>query len=100
MSLRKKIAKFITAIFACILIVSPIVLVEESHHNCNHEDCQICEVIRAAKETIRQTFNVSHESTSFIIAFASFFFVASILAVGLVKIKNPSLVKLKTKLSD
>ena len=55
MRVRKFIAKLFVIISTFFVVLSPIVLIEEAHHNCTHEDCQICEVIRTAKENIKKT---------------------------------------------
>ena len=99
MSLKKFFAKLFVIMATFFVVLSPIVLVEEAHHSCNHEDCQICEVIRTAKETIKQTAITPTNTAVVILLPLSFMLVTAILAT----IKNKdftSLVTLKTKLSN
>ena len=99
MGLKKFFAKLFVIMATFFVVLSPIVLVEEAHHSCNHEDCQICEVIRTAKETIKQTAITPTNTAVVILLPLSFLLVTAILAT----IKNKdftSLVTLKTKLSN
>lgn len=99
MRLRKFFAKLFVIVSTFFVVLSPIVLVEEAHHNCVHEDCQICEVIRTAKETIKQTKTpVSTSSVLFLIPLL-FAFVACITFIC-IDIDFTTLVSLKTKLSN
>ena len=47
---KKLFVKLFIILATFFVVLSPIVLVEEAGHTCNHEDCQICEVIRTAEE--------------------------------------------------
>ena len=55
MRLKRLFAKLFVILSVFFVVLSPIVLVEEAGHTCNHEDCQICEVIRAAEDNIKNT---------------------------------------------
>ena len=56
---KKLCAKIFIILATFFVVLSPIVLVEEAGHTCNHEDCQICEVIRTAEENIKHTIKFS-----------------------------------------
>lgn len=99
MRLKKFFAKLFVILSTFFVVLSPIVLVEEAHHNCNHEDCQICEVIRTAKETIKHTKATPAVAIVIALVPLSTLLVAAIVAT----IKNKdftSLITLKTKLSN
>ena len=99
MRLRKFLSKILIVLATFFVVLSPIVLVEEAHHQCTHEDCQICEVIRTAKETIKQTKVTPNAAVILIVLPLLFLFVGAIIAIS----KNndfSSLVTLKTKLSN
>ena len=99
MRLKKFLAKLFVIVSTFFVVLSPIVLVEEGHHNCNHEDCPICEVIRTAKENTKQ---IKVAPTAAVVLFVLPLF--SLLALAIVAIsKNidfTTLVSLKTKLSN
>ena len=99
MRIRKVFAKLFVILSTFFVVLSPIVLVEESHHNCLHEDCQICEVIRTAKETIKQTKTTASVSA---VAFLLPLLFAFVFAVAFISfdIDFSTLVSLKTKLSN
>ena len=99
MRLRKFLAKLFVIVSTFFVVLSPIVLVEEAHHHCNHEDCQICEVIRTAKETIKQTKTSAPVSAVTFLIPLLFLFVACIAFISK-DIDFTSLVSLKTKLSN
>ena len=99
MRLKKFFAKLFVVLSTFFVVLSPVVLVEEAHHNCNHEDCQICEVIRTAQETIKHTEFNPVSTTVVVLAPLFLLLVTAIIAT----IKNKdftSLVTLKTKLSN
>ena len=97
--IRKLFAKLFVILSTFFVVLSPIVLVEESHHNCLHEDCQICEVIRTAKETIKQTkTTASVSAVTFLLPLLfAFVFVVAFISFD---IDFSTLVSLKTKLSN
>ena len=99
MRLKKFLAKLFVVVSTFFVVLSPIVLVEEAHHHCVHDDCPICEVIRTAKENTKQ-IKVAPTITVVLIAAPLF----SLLALTIVAIcKNidfTTLVSLKTKLSN
>ena len=98
MRLRKLFAKLFVIVSTFFVVLSPIVLVEEAHHNCTHEDCQICEVIRTAKETIKQV-KYTPTASAIVLVAVSFILLTAIVAT----IKNidfTSLITLKTKLTN
>ena len=97
--LRKLFAKLFVILSTFFVVLSPIVLVEESHHNCLHEDCQICEVIRTAKETIKQTKTASTVSVVIFLLPLLFAFVFAVAFISF-DIDFSTLVSLKTKLSN
>lgn len=100
MKLRKLIAKIFIVISAFFLILSPIVLVVESDHHCDHqEDCQICEVIRTAQENIKTTIKIK-TTNEVKVVFVAFIFVAAILAVAVSNKSDSTPVDLKIKLSN
>lgn len=99
MRLRKFLAKLFVVVSTFFVVLSPIVLVEEASHNCNHEDCQICEVIRTAEDNIKHTIKTPSGATVSLIIAVSFIFVACLLAVSKEKDFNTP-ITLKTKLSN
>lgn len=99
MRIRKLFAKLFVVLSTFFVVLSPIVLVEEAHHNCLHEDCQICEVIRTAKETIKQTKTDAPVSAVIFLLPLLFAFVLSIAFISF-DIYFSTLVSLKTKLSN
>ena len=99
MRLRKLLAKLFVVASTFFAVLSPIVLVEEAHHNCVHDDCQICEVIRTAKETIKQTKTTSSASPVLFLLPLLFIFVACVAFIS-VTIDFTTLVSLKKKLSN
>ena len=99
MKLRKFLAKLFVVAATFFIVLSPIVLVEEADHNCNHEDCQICEVIRTAEENTKHTIKFSSGVAAILLIAVSFIFVASLIAVTKdIDINTP--ISLKTKLSN
>ena len=99
MRLKKFFAKLFVIVSTFFVVLSPIVLVEEAHHNCNHEDCQICEVIRTAKETIK--YSKANPTTTTLVLLAPLFLSLAVAIIATVKNKDfTSLVTLKTKLSN
>ena len=99
MRIRKLFAKLFVILSTFFVVLSPIVLVEEAHHNCAHEDCQICEVIRTAKETIKQTKISAPVSGVIFLLPLLFAFVFAIAFISF-DIDFSTLVSLKTKLSN
>ena len=99
MRLKKFLAKLFVIASAFFVVLSPIVLVEEAHHSCNHEDCPICEVIRTAKENTRQ-IKVTH-AAAVVLCVVPLFLLLSLAIVAISKnIDFSTLVSLKTKLSN
>ena len=99
MKLRKLLAKLFIVAATFFVVLSPIVLVEEADHNCNHEDCHICEVIRTAEENTKHTIKFSSGVAAILLIAVSFIFVASLIAVTKdIDINTP--ISLKTKLSN
>ena len=99
MKLKKFLAKLFVVVSTFFVVLSPIVLVEEAGHHCNHEDCQICEVIRTAEETNKHTFNFSTGAAVSLLIAIAFIFVACIFAISK-EISFNTPVSLKTKLSN
>jgi len=99
MRLKRFLAKLFVILSTFFVVLSPIVLVEEAHHNCVHEDCQICEVIRTAKETIKQTKTTAPVSAVTFLLPLLFAFVFAIAYIS-ISIDFSTLVSLKTKLSN
>ena len=99
MKLRKFLAKLFVVVSTFFVVLSPIVLVEEAGHHCDHEDCQICEVIRTAEETVKHTFKFSTSAAVSLLIAISFIFVACLLANSKESSFNTP-VSLKTKLSN
>ena len=99
MRLKRFFAKLFVILSTFFVVLSPIVLVEEAHHNCIHEDCQICEVIRTAKETIKQTKTAAPVSAIIFLLPLLFAFVFAIAYISF-DIDFSTLVSLKTKLSN
>ena len=99
MIFRKFFAKLFVIISTFFVVLSPIVLVEEANHHCNHEDCQICEVIRVAEENTKHTIKFSPGATVSLLIAVSFAFVACLLAISKENSFNTP-VTLKTKLSN
>ena len=99
----KKFNKFFAKLFVILstffVVLSPIVLVEEAGHECNHEDCQICEVIRVAEENIKHTIKFNSGAAVALLVTISFAFVACLIAIS----KDSDFdtpITLKTKLSN
>ena len=99
MKLRKFLAKLFVVVSTFFVVLSPIVLVEEANHHCNHEDCQICEVIRVAEENTKHTIKFSAGAEVCLLIAVSFAFVACLLAISKESSSNTP-VTLKTKLSN
>ena len=99
MKLRKFLAKLFVIVSTFFVVLSPIILVEEAGHHCDHEDCQICEVIRAAEENTKHTFKFSTGAAVTLLIAVSFAFVACLLAISEKSSINTP-VTLKTKLSN
>ena len=99
MRLKKFLAKLFVIVSTFFVVLSPIVLVEEAHHHCVHDDCPICEVIRTAKENTKQ-IKVAPTITVVLIA-APLFSLLALTVVAICKnIDFTTLVSLKTKLSN
>ena len=99
MRLKKFLAKLFVIVSTFFVVLSPIVLVEEAHHNCIHDDCPICEVIRTAKENTRQ-IKVAPTAAVVLVAIPLFLlFTLAIIAISK-NIDFTTLVSLKTKLSN
>ena len=99
MRLKKFLAKLFVIVSTFFVVLSPIVLVEEAHHHCVHDDCPICEVIRTAKENTKQ-IKVAPTITVVLIA-APLFSLLALTVVAICKnIDFATLVSLKTKLSN
>ena len=99
MKLRKFLAKLFVIVSTFFVVLSPIVLVEEAGHNCTHEDCQICEVIRTAEENTKHTIKFSAGAAVCLLIAVSFAFVACLLAISKESSFNTP-VTLKTQLSN
>ena len=99
MKLRKFFAKLFVVVSTFFVVLSPIVLVEEADHHCNHEDCQICEVIRTAEDNIKHTIKFSTGAAVSLLIGVSFAFVACLFAISKEKESNTP-ISLKTKLSN
>ena len=97
MKLRKFLAKLFVVLSTFFVVLSPIVLVEEAGHTCNHEDCQICEVIRTAEDNIKHTIKFATGAAIILIA-VSFVFVACLVSVSKDTDFNTP-ITLKTKIS-
>jgi len=99
MKLRKFLAKLFVIVSAFFVVLSPIVLVEEAGHSCNHEDCQICEVIRTAEDNIKHTIKFTTTAAVSLLISVSFVFVACLMAISKDSDFNTP-ITLKTKLSN
>lgn len=99
MRLKKFLAKLFVIVSTFFVVLSPIVLVEEAHHHCVHDDCPICEVIRTAKENTKQ-IKVAPTITVVLIAAPLFSLLALIVVAICKNIDFTTLVSLKTKLSN
>ena len=98
MRLKKLLAKLFVVVSTFFVVLSPIVLVEEAHHHCNHEDCQICEVIRTAKETIKHV--KATPTPTVVIAVVPFILLSIIAIIATSKnIDFTTLITLKAKLT-
>ena len=96
---KKLFAKLFIILATFFVVLSPIVLVEEAGHTCNHEDCQICEVIRTAEENIKHTIKFSSGAAVALLITVSFAFVACLVAISTDSdLHTP--ITLKTKLSN
>lgn len=100
MKLRKLLAKLFVIVATFFVVLSPIVLVEEADHNCNHtNDCQICEVIRVAQDNFKNT-NYTPANTAVIVLIPIGFVLALAIVAISKSIDSSTLVSLKTKLSN
>ena len=99
MRLRKFFAKLFVVMSTFFVVLSPIVLVEEAGHTCNHEDCQICEVIRTAEENIKLT-KYTPANTAVIVLVPIGFILALAIVAASKRIDFSTLITLKTKLSN
>ena len=99
MKLKKLLAKLFVIVSTFFVVLSPIVLVEEAHHNCVHDDCPICEVIRTAKENTKQ-IKVTPTATVVLIALPLFSLLTLAITAICKNIDFTTLVSLKTKLSN
>ena len=99
MKLRKFLAKLFVIVSAFFVVLSPIVLVEEAGHSCNHEDCQICEVIRTAEDNIKHSIKFTTTAAVSLLISVSFVFVACLMAISKDSDFNTP-ITLKTKLSN
>lgn len=99
MRLRKFLAKLFVIVSTFFVVLSPIVLVEEAGHSCNHEDCQICEVIRTAEDNIKHTIKFTTGAAVSLLLSVSFAFVACLMAISKDSDFNTP-ITLKTKLSN
>ena len=100
MHLKKFFAKLFVVIAAFFVVLSPIVLVEEAGHHCDHhDDCQICEVIRTAEDNIKQTNYTPANTAVIVLAPIGFILALAIIAISK-RIDFSTLVSLKTKLSN
>jgi uncharacterized membrane protein YecN with MAPEG domain len=99
MRLKKFLAKLFVIVSTFFVVLSPIVLVEEAHHNCVHDDCPICEVIRTAKENTRQ---IKVAPTAAVVLCVLPLLTLLTLAIVVISknIDFSTLVSLKTKLSN
>lgn len=78
MRIKKFFAKLFVAIAAIFLVSSSVVLAAEADHNCSHEDCQICEVIRTVEENSKKTIKAPPVKVVSLILPTVFVFVACI----------------------
>ena len=99
MRLKRFLAKLFVIVSTFFVVLSPIVLVEEAHHHCVHDDCPICEVIRTAKENTKQ-IKVAPTVAVVLIAVPLFSLFALIISAVCKNIDFTTLVSLKTKLSN
>ena len=99
MRLKKFLAKFFVIVSTFFVVLSPIVLVEEAHHNCIHDDCPICEVIRTAKENTKQ-IKVAPTAAVVLVAIPLFLLFTLAITATCKNIDFTTLVSLKTKLSN
>ena len=98
MRLKRLFAKLFVILSVFFVVLSPIVLVEEAGHTCNHEDCQICEVIRTAEDNIKHTIKLSTGVAVTLLIAVSFAFIACLIAVSIDTDSNTP-ITLKTKIS-
>ena len=100
MRLKKFFAKLFVVLSTFFVVLSPIVLVEEAGHHCDHrEDCQICEVIRTAEENLKNTEYAPANTAVIVIIPIAFALALAIYAISK-HIDFSTLVSLKTKLSN
>ena len=99
MKLKKLLAKLFVVVSTFFVVLSPIVLVEEAHHNCVHDDCPICEVIRTAKENTKQ-IKVMATAAIVLISVPLFSLIALAITAVCKNIDFTTLISLKTKLSN
>ena len=100
MHIKKFFAKLFIVLAAFFVVLSPIVIVKEAGHHCDHhDDCPICEVVRTAEENLKTT-NYTPANTAVIVLIP----IAFVLALAIYAISKhidfSTLVSLKTKLSN
>lgn len=100
MRIKKLFAKLFVAIAALFMVLTPVIVIKEAGHHCDHrEDCQICEVIRTAEENIKNTNYTPVDTVVVVLAPIGFILALAIVAISK-RIDFSTLVSLKTKLSN
>ena len=78
MRIKKFFSKLFVGIAALFLVTTAVVLVVEANHDCTHEDCQICEVIREVQENSKKVVKDPPVKVVSLIVPSIFLFVACI----------------------
>ena len=98
-SLRKFFSRLFVILTAFFVVLSPIIIIEEAHHDCTHEDCQICEVIHTVENNLKHTIKTNTDAHVVCLIATSFAIVFCLLAIS-IDIDFKSLVTLKIKMTN
>ena len=98
-SFRNFFSKLFVVLATFFVVLSPIIIIEEAHHDCTHEDCQICEVIRTVENNLKHTMKTNAIAHIICLIATSFAIIFCLLAIS-VDIDFKSLVTLKIKMTN
>ena len=97
MRLKKFFIKLFVILSAVFVLMAPVFVIEEAHHECTNEECQICEVIRTVEDSYKKI--KAPTPTSLVVIVPIVF--ALVLSIALISknIDFDTLITLKTKLT-
>ena len=97
MRLKKFFIKLFVILSAVFVLMAPVFVIEEAHHDCTHEECQICEVIRTVEDNFKK-LNVPTAASAIVLIPVAFALVLSVVLISK-NIDLNTLITLKTKLT-